>query len=335
MQTKRKEEPIRVVDGEEYWYCKLDLSIMMDSTITTHDAMVYAALCSFTSPTKANCYPSLQAIAARAKCSARQVTRCLNVLEEKGYIKVFRRKDERKSSIYYLTRKRGKTQAPNPQEPAFEPGENTMDCESVIDHESIDCESIGQAVYPARTHSLVTIDSQSDELESRIRIKKESHRRAREAHDGDDDSTPPSGRTGRIEKPPREEGDILPDPSEDPPRDLSPLERKILSRIKPVMGSKYDIAKDRDYLRRLMTDYPELDIGEVMEDWATWAEGKYGTLGKKQNPHSQWRNFCRNARNEGRHILIDYRDSPRTGGKPGKQEVDLEALKEKYGGFVQ
>ena len=303
----RQSEPVRIVDGEEYWYCKLDLSIMMDTTITTHDAMVYAALCSFTSPAKANCYPSLQAIAARAKCSARQVTRCLSVLEEKGYIKVFRRKDERKSSIYYLTRQRGKSQAPTPQEPAFESEESTMDCESVIDHESIDCESIGQAVYPARTHSLVTIDSQSDELESRIRIKKESHRRAREAHDGDDDSTPPSGRTGRIEE---------------PPRDLSPLERKILSRIKPVMGSKYDIAKDRDYLRRLMTDYAELDIGEVMEDWATWAEGKYGTLGKKQNPHSQWRNFCRNARNEGRHILVDYRDSPR------------EKSDEDYGGFV-
>ncbi|HPJ26848.1 MAG TPA: helix-turn-helix domain-containing protein, partial [Synergistaceae bacterium] len=166
-QARHREEPIRVVDGEEYWYCKLDLSIMMDSTITTHDAMVYAALCSFTSPTKANCYPSLQAIAARAKCSARQVTRCLSVLEEKGYIKVFRRKDERKSSIYYLARKREKAQVPNPQEPAFETEESTMDCESTIDSESIDCESIGQTVYPARTHSLVTIDSQSDELESR------------------------------------------------------------------------------------------------------------------------------------------------------------------------
>ncbi len=316
MQTRRKEEPIRVVDGEEYWYCKLDLSIMMDTTITTHDAMVYAALCSFTSPTKANCYPSLSAIATRAKCSPRQVTRCLNVLEEKGYIKVFRRKDERKSSIYYLTRKRGKAQAPNPQEPAFESEESAMDCESVIDHESIDCESIGQAVHSATTHSLERLDSQSMELESRnIKSLKESHRRAREAHDDDGDNMP---LPGKIEKPSREDGDILPDPSEDPPRDLSPLERKILSRIKLVMGGKYDIAKDRDYLRRLMTDYAELDIGEVMEDWATWAEGKYGTLGKKQNPHSQWRNFCRNARKEGRHIL----KSP------------LEEQDDDYGGFV-
>ena len=311
----RQSEPVRIVDCEEYWYCKLDLSIMMDTTITTYQAMVYAALCSFTSPTKANCYPSLQAIAARAKCSPRQVTRCLSALEEKGYIKIFRRKDERKSSVYYLTRKRGRV--PEPPELSREPEKDAMDCESTIDHESIDCESIGQTVYPLRTDSPVTIDCESKELESRnIKSLKESHRRAREAHDGDDDSTRHS-LFREIETPPRED-----EPSEAPPKDLSPLERKILSRIKPVVGAKFDVAKDRDYLRRLMTAFPELDIGEVMEDWATWMEGKYGTVKKNQIPHSQWRSFCVNARKYKRHILVDYQKSP-------WDESD-----EDYGGFV-
>ena len=73
-------------DNLEFRFCRVDMSIFIDESLSIYDSHVYTALCSFMADAGENCFPSVKALAKRAKCSERQTRLSLRVLEERGYI---------------------------------------------------------------------------------------------------------------------------------------------------------------------------------------------------------------------------------------------------------
>jgi hypothetical protein len=70
-------------------------------------------------------------------------------------------------------------------------------------------------------------------------------------------------------------------------------EREILNILKGVKGYRFDYSKDLEFLRKLMVDFPQVDIGEEIKKWEVWLYDH--PLTKKSNPRSQIRNWMKNA----------------------------------------
>jgi len=89
-------------------FSRIPHSMINDNRITANDISVYNALCSFTSAKKGMCFPSIQAIADRAKLARSTTCLCLNRLEELGYYSKSVRKDKdgQRSSYYILNFKK-------------------------------------------------------------------------------------------------------------------------------------------------------------------------------------------------------------------------------------
>ena len=300
-------ERVSVVDKGSYWFCFLDLSVMRDTALSVYDKAVYAALCSFVSGGNpgAGCFPSLESVAERASCSRRQVIRCIEALEAKGYIEVHRRAEKRKSSVYYLTRKR---------DDVVPDSHPTSDMESPV--EKGWCQSVTSEV----PHSHLTSDRESPEEESLNReSSKENH------YSGGGDITPPAPPALESKTPvkiPYTEivqsyNDILGD-------SLRRAKGTTKSRRKSI-HARWSEVRERQSLEwwrkffRLVKTMPFL-LGRNDRNWQAdldWLlretsmvnvlEGKYAAPIPPQRPD----------------------------GAPGQGGVDLEALKEKYGGFVQ
>lgn len=76
---------IRISDRREVHFARVDIPVILSSGLSTHEKMVYVALCAFAS--RANtCFPSVKSLAEAASCSERQVFRCLETLEKAGLI---------------------------------------------------------------------------------------------------------------------------------------------------------------------------------------------------------------------------------------------------------
>ncbi len=78
-------EGIHIRDRRIVRFARVDLPIIMATDLTTYEKMVYVALCAFASR-EDTCYPSVKKLAEAASCSDRQVRRCLDVLERRGFI---------------------------------------------------------------------------------------------------------------------------------------------------------------------------------------------------------------------------------------------------------
>ena len=63
------------------------MQVLVNESLSTYDKVVYIVLCSFVTAENCECSPSVEDIAKRASCSGRQVRRCLDTLEEHGYMK--------------------------------------------------------------------------------------------------------------------------------------------------------------------------------------------------------------------------------------------------------
>jgi len=78
-------------DQRDFWFVVVDLCVWEDETLSTVEKAVYTALCTFASVEGRTCWPSISVIAKRVSCSDRSVNRALDVLEERGYLKITRR----------------------------------------------------------------------------------------------------------------------------------------------------------------------------------------------------------------------------------------------------
>jgi len=78
---------------------------------------------------------------------------------------------------------------------------------------------------------------------------------------------------------------------EDPSVTVS--EREILSILKGVKGYTYCYSKDLEFLRKIVVDFPQVDILEEIKKWETWLFDH--PLKKTSNPRSQIRNWLKNA----------------------------------------
>ena len=78
---------------------------------------------------------------------------------------------------------------------------------------------------------------------------------------------------------------------EDPSVTVS--EREILSILKGVKGYTYCYSKDLEFLRKIVVDFPQVDIQEEIKKWETWLFDH--PLKKTSNPRSQIRNWLKNA----------------------------------------
>jgi len=74
-----------------------------------------------------------------------------------------------------------------------------------------------------------------------------------------------------------------------PEADLSTEERTILSILKAVPGYKFDFSADRDHIRRLEVDFPNLDMLAQVKKWRDYKVDK--PLDKKSSPRMQLRNW--------------------------------------------
>ncbi len=73
----------------------------------------------------------------------------------------------------------------------------------------------------------------------------------------------------------------------------SSTERKILKTIKSIPQYPFGYEDDIEYIRELMTDYPEIDILEEAKKWKTYKKDK--PLKKNSNARLQLRNWMSNA----------------------------------------
>ena len=78
-------EGIHIRDRRIVRFARVDLPVIMATDLTTYEKMVYVALCAFASR-EDTCYPSVKKLAEAASCSDRQVRRCLDALERRGFI---------------------------------------------------------------------------------------------------------------------------------------------------------------------------------------------------------------------------------------------------------
>lgn len=85
---------IHVRDRREAYFARVDIPIILSADLSTHEKMVYVALCAFASREN-TCFPSVKALSDAASCSERQVFRCLDTLEKRGYIARSERYNER------------------------------------------------------------------------------------------------------------------------------------------------------------------------------------------------------------------------------------------------
>lgn len=298
-------ERVSVVDKGSYWFCFLDLSVMRDASLSVYDKAVYAALCSFVSggDPGAGCFPSMESVAERASCSRRQVIRCVDTLEAKGYIEVHRRAEKRKSSVYYLTRKRNDV---------------VTDSHHTSDRESPEKKGWCQSVTSEVPHSHLTGDRESPEEESLNRESpKENH------YSGGGDITPPvpEAKTRVSEKIPYME---------------------IVQAYNDILGDFLRKAKGITKSRRkaIHARWGESQERQSFEWWAGFFRAINTMpflLGKNDRNWQADLDWLLREANmmkvlEGKYAATVPSEGP--GGGPGKQ-VDLEALKEKYGGFVQ
>lgn len=95
---------MRIVDCRGSYFARVDIPVIITSDLSTHEKMVYVALCAFAAQND-TCFPSVETLAGAASCSKRQVFRCLEVLEEVGLIARKQRfKDKEKISNVYEIR---------------------------------------------------------------------------------------------------------------------------------------------------------------------------------------------------------------------------------------
>jgi hypothetical protein len=74
----------------------------------------------------------------------------------------------------------------------------------------------------------------------------------------------------------------------------SSMELSILHELKGIDKYPFDYEKDLDYIRKLMVEYPDVDILAETKKWAVYKLDK--PLTRKSNPRSQLRNWMGNAR---------------------------------------
>ncbi len=79
-----------VRDGRKRRFTSIDNEILDYADLTASELCVYLALCRFASYDTGQCFPGVETLAKKARCSERTVKDCIKALEAKGYISVQR-----------------------------------------------------------------------------------------------------------------------------------------------------------------------------------------------------------------------------------------------------
>lgn len=105
--------------------------------------------------------------------------------------------------------------------------------------------------------------------------------------------------------------------------EVTEVEREALNLLKNIPGYPFDYEKDLDYIRKLLVDYPSVNIIEQLKGYSTWLlDHPYKA---KSNPRLQFRNWCKNT--------VEWEKKPKfkalRGGKGGmptqtKEEDDVD-----------
>ncbi|HHW03383.1 MAG TPA: hypothetical protein GXX35_11365 [Thermoanaerobacterales bacterium] len=74
---------------------------------------------------------------------------------------------------------------------------------------------------------------------------------------------------------------------------IDPFLREILNQLQQIKDYPFDFDKDIDFIKSLLTDFPDLNLQEEIKKWATYKLDK--PFKKKSNPRSQFRNWCKKA----------------------------------------
>lgn len=82
-------------------------------------------------------------------------------------------------------------------------------------------------------------------------------------------------------------------PPEQDDHAVTVFEREILSTLKGIKGYSFCYSKDLEFLRKIIVDFPQVDIHEEIKKWETWLFDH--PLKKTSNPRSQIRNWLKNA----------------------------------------
>ena len=79
-----------VRDGRKRRFTAIDNEILDYADLTASELCVYLALCRFASYDTGQCFPGVETLAKKARCSERTVKDCVKALEAKGYVSVQR-----------------------------------------------------------------------------------------------------------------------------------------------------------------------------------------------------------------------------------------------------
>ncbi len=82
-----------------------------------------------------------------------------------------------------------------------------------------------------------------------------------------------------------------PSPSPYPSPYPSPKEEEILDVLRGVAGYPFDEKTDLAHYRKLVADFPSVDVLEIYKQWSAYVLDH--PLGKKSSPRAQLRTFCR------------------------------------------
>lgn len=100
--------------------------------------------------------------------------------------------------------------------------------------------------------------------------------------------------------------------------DYTESEKQTLNILKNIPNYPFDFTKDIEFVRKLLTDYPSINLLEEVEKYSTWLLDH--PLKKRSNPRLTLRNWCAKS-----YKWQQEKGGGQSEGRYGQQQSDFDA----------